>query len=185
MGVTQLVRIRAALTDTILVGLEHVDKQHSLVVVDPAQASINNAEDGVNGPEAWVDFHVRRCRQLVNSPLHWNARGTRWMMVQHAELELIVRKAYKVCHSELAVIAIATEAHLLFRHAALLLPPVRFEHLLFLVLVDTIEARGQPSEQWRRRRGCVHRVDEVVHREAASKVLVLKHSFLEGDRHPE
>lgn len=109
--------------------------------------------------------------------------------MQQAELDLIAKIVCEMCHGELiAVLAMAEEAHVLVPHGALLLPPVRLEHLISLLHLEVTgapkEAREQPGErrQLAARRGG-GRVDEEVDGEGG--LIMRPRRILERDGHLE
>jgi len=74
-------------------------------------------------------------------------------MVQQAEVDRRAGTPGEIGHVELAVVAVAQDAHLLVQHGALLLASVGLEVLVGLgVGVAADEARWKESQRRRRRR---------------------------------
>jgi hypothetical protein len=66
---------------------EDINEQHTVVVVDPAQAPLTDGDDDISPKRVEVDLHVGWDLQLLDTLFHFNIGGRRGM-VQQVELDL-------------------------------------------------------------------------------------------------
>jgi hypothetical protein len=134
------------ITEPAVAVSEDINEQHTMVVVNPAQAPLADGDDGISLKRVEADLHVGRDLQLLNTPFHFSIRGRRGM-VQQAELDLLVETVGEICHREFTLVSMAEDAHVFFHHGPLLLASVRLKPLIqHGVGAFTAEARGNPSE---------------------------------------